>query len=279
MDDLITPEVGWLSSNLLKYSHARALAMLGIAVTLNNGMASDDEINDFLLGIADSTDSVYVVNEYYRGLEREHPFLEGFLGPLTRWTEDPVFEDYQRIPEIARLLATIRWSVFTQGEGVQYLPALGIAVPGTLRGAQGDILGQVYNDMTAIGAGRSRVFHYVSIEESMIDLLVSMGPGIARLGNFMDAWCGSGTRAIALDRLWLLLGLPPKPDREWSLNDPQPMPVALAGLNMVAEQIGPRVTLRCDRKWAEVWSARLGSRSQFTLLPPEVRADVLNELP
>lgn len=235
-----------------------ALALLGVVSTLHNGMASDDEIDEWMAALAANRDSVFALNQHYVALEGAFPYLSGWLGPLTGWTEDPAIEHWAQLQEAAGHLTGIAWSR---------------CEPKHL----GDLLGRVYNQMLSIGARRTKVFDYVSPEETLSDVLSD--PRLTALwiqsGSFTDAWCGSGIRVIAFHDFRLVLGL--ATDIPYHLNDPSPIAVAMAGLNMVSHQIGPQVTLACDTDWAHQWGATsfyAASPSLLRQVPPEVADDV-----
>jgi hypothetical protein len=258
VNNLSVPRPGWISAKLMPAGSAIGLAMLGVAVTMEDGMASDDQINAWYARIAVDDDPIWEINQHYVALEAAYPFLVGFLGPLTAWTEYPQVEQADLVRSAAQMLSEIAWS-HTE-------PAAG-----------GDILGRVHNDMNAIGARRSEVFDYTPID---LQAIAAIAQGLdPDLRSFMDAWCGSGIRVIGLAKALRIIGGDPAQVR-WHLNDPSPMAIALAGLNMVGYQIGPDVTLRCDRRWAEIWAANRGSDPLVLHgLPKELAEEIEADVP
>lgn len=259
---LSVPTPGWLAARFMHAGIPVALAMLGLAVTLNDGQASDDELDELFHTIENTDDSVWLVNQHYVELEASYPFLLGHLGAITSWTEQPHLEQYNQVRQIACDLKTVAWS--------QAEPAAG-----------GDLLGRVYNQMTSIGAGRTKVFDYGSILDAYVGM-IERGYYLYNHASFIDAWCGSGCRAIGFHHLMRDLGRPT--DIPIRLNDPNPLAVAMAGLNMVGYQIGPDVKLHCDREWAEAWgtSTFYGRTASIRRqLPPELAIDVpsLRQMP
>lgn len=251
---LSVPTPGWLATRMMHAGTPVALALLGIAVTLADGKASDEELDEFFYNLSRTDDSVWVVNQHYVALEHAYPFLSGYLGAITGWTEQPGLEQYNQVRQIACDLNTVCWS--------KTEPAAG-----------GDLMGRVANQMMSIGARRTRVFDYVPIGEAYAEM-VMRGLWTRPHGSFIDAWCGSGTRVVALHRLLLDCGY--STDIPWRLNDPNPSAIAMAGLNMVAYDVGPDVKLSCNREWAEVWgtSTFWGTAPSIRrTLPPELSID------
>lgn len=254
MTGLSIPQAGWFAAKMMAGGIPVGLALLGIAVTFNGGVAHDDDVNGYFAQLAATDDSVYAVNEYYRGLEQEFPFLSGYLGAVTEWTEMPGDHQYEQVRALAAELSSIRWSEVEEFVG-------------------GDLLGRVHAHMLAIGARRTRIFDYVSIEEAYVGLIRQGAFLVAGDGKFLDAWCGSGTRVIAYSQLMADMDNEPE---GYVLNDPSPTSIATAGLNMVNYQI-PNVRLACDRAWAERWAATRGlmvTPAGRMQLPPELAHDV-----
>lgn len=252
---LCTPETGWIAAKLMPAGATIGLSLLGVAVALNQGQASDEEINDWYEAFATDSDPVYLLNHFYVELEQQYPFLLGHLGALTGWTEAPDIQSSQVAVDATEHLKTIRWSETEPRAG-------------------GDILGRVKNQMDSIGHRRTKVFHYGSIADAMLGI-VERGHGLEQQRSFVDAWCGSGCRVIGMAQVQRMLGHDTT-KTAWRLNDPAPTAVAMAGLNMVAYDIGPDVKLMCDREWSEIWSASsLWSVTPALLasLPPELAID------
>ena len=218
------PTPGYLAMHLARFGTPMAVAVLGSGLTLHDGQASDEEINAWYGQLAGDDDSVFTLNQHFIALERRYPYLSGYLGAVTGWTEEPSFEQWGQVNRRPRLLRGIAWSLSEHKD-------------------QGDLLGQVYNQMLSIGAGRTKVFDFITPQQVLRRRCTNRGcwPAGSRPATFTDAWCGSGTRVIAFHDLRLVFGLPV--DIPYLLNDPSGIAIAMAGLNMVSHQIGPQVTL------------------------------------
>lgn len=251
---LCTPETGWIAARLMPAGATIGLSLLGVAVALNQGQASDDEINDWYEAFSADSDPVYLLNHFYIDLEQRYPFLVGYLGALSGWTEAPDIQSSQAAVDVAQHLKTICWSETEPRAG-------------------GDLLGRVKNQMDSIGHRRTRVFDYASIADAVVGILER--GHVQQQRSFIDAWCGSGCRVIGMAKLQEMLGHDVA-KISWRLNDPAPSAIAMAGLNMVGYGIGPDVKLMCDRQWSEIWSASsLWSVTPAMLdsLPPELAID------
>lgn len=251
--NLTTPTPGWISIRMRHYGIPLVLSLLGIAITLEDGNASDEEINRHFDLLATEDDGVWVINQYYVALEEQHPFLSGFLGAITRWTEEPALHHYEHVREAAAVLRTIKWSAAEEKAG-------------------GDLLGSVCNDMQSVGARRASVFDFPDVNAQAIRFMMTQNPWA--LKSFMDAWCGSGTRVLGVIKAMRAAGRNTD-ELEWILNDPAPKSIAMAGLNMVGVGQTANVTLKCDQEWANLWAAsHAGDTYSLRQLPPEIAEDV-----
>ena len=253
---IVTP--GWLAMKLAPFGTQMALAVLGAGLTLHDGKASDEEIDAWYAELEATPDTVFMLNQHYVALEAAYPYLLGYLRAITSWTEDPQIEHWEQTALAAAALRGIAWSQCEHKD-------------------EGDLLGMVYNQMISIGARRTRVFNFVTPQEIVMEIMLNPSAlaTTLRLGSFTDAWCGSGTRVIAVHDLLMVFDRPT--NIAWRLNDPNPMAIAMAGLNMVSHSIGPDVELRCDIEYAQAWGATsLYARHRPLLrqIPPEVADDV-----
>jgi len=253
------PQPGWLALQLMPGGSPMALCLLGMAITLNNGQASDDEISEAYLALADDSDPVWTMNEYYVDLEATKPWLIGHLDVITSWMQNGTQDHASQVARFSRLLSTVSFV-------------------GAENAADGDLLGPVMAHFATAGHRRSGVIDYLSVSSAMIDLVTS-----GRLGmfletdstEFVDTWCGPGTRAVALAQL-MRLGGGDTDAVTWHLNDPNPFTVAACGLNMAANQIGPKVNLHNRKEFARLWLASRGQGVGY-LLPDEERRRVLSD--
>lgn len=236
----------YLASQLMKGGE-----MVGVSLLASALLASDDdqEISEVFERMSKGLDPMHDLHGLWVDVLAEHPWMVGKMGPLVDWMDgapDPMIDT---VRDLCRFLATM--SVWV-----------------CMEEADEDLLGRVIQTMRAI---ETRTFHtgdYVftpPMESALAflfgqDLIFTEKKGqlvetkkrqLLKPGQrFMDAYAGTGTRIVGMGMLHRASGVDPT-TIGWVLQEADGMFLALAGVNMVLNDMGEHIELRHSRVYQD----------------------------
>lgn len=212
-----TPRHHWLAAKLLKIGTEPSLATLGLGVLARHQTGSQEQVSDMYTVIRDY-DSLAALREYWAHHGAAHDYLLPAVTPLLTFAEANDPADAEKVARAAHVLHDVDL------DGAQNM-------------AGGDLLGQVYFAMLTIGrqVNVPQNYHPATIETAVAEA----APRILNQRNipffagarFLDGWCASGVRVIAMAMICDALGVDPN-SVEWVGNDYNPIYTALAAINL-----------------------------------------------
>lgn len=152
------------------------------------------------------------------------PFLRGHLDPLTGWLDNPTETDQRAAAACFNTLTTID-----------------LGASATTPHIGGELLGPVLMGLRGQGDKQAKGAFYTPMNVSQIIAAMSAPHEGATIH---EPTCGAGGMVIAAAHVMRRRGLDPT-SVAWSLNDIDPLAVALAGVNAVIHGLGHNVTLTC----------------------------------
>lgn len=275
MNRLSIPTPGWLALNLMHGGETVGLCMLATAMLVSDD-SDDIEISRAFNAISAAYDPLEDLRSFWAQQQADHPFLQGNIGPLVDWLDGA--------PE--SLNRTVQRCAATLG---------GVSISGADEQADHDLLARVLQSMRECQAGTmtSGQWKFVTQEQQMLktalgldDVYVpyekvgkkgrktrgwrraeTLEERLPREGTtFRDQWAGSGVRAVTLARMMRALGLDPT-KVTWSLQEADGMMLAIAGVNMVAWEMGEHIELIHDDTYQVAAQAAYAATRD---LPPAV---------
>lgn len=168
---------------------------------------------------------ISVTKEFWSELVVCQPFLDGHLSDLLGWMLGRQHSGYETaLSRCYRVLTDVD------------LHATAANYP-----ARGDLLGPLYTALRPVSSVRHLGAFYtpMAVSELMAAMILpDQGDSIN------EPACGAGGMAIATAKAMRNAGRDPG-TCSWTLNDIDPLAVALAGVNFVVHGLGDRVTLQC----------------------------------
>lgn len=211
-----TPTPGWLAANLFKLGREVALSLLGAGLLIISKTLDAGAPAAFYGALAESTDPFTELRQIYQVFGDDYTYLVDHAQPILAWLDmvDPDIE--QRLRAATTKLADVDFV-------------------GASRLSGGELLGQVQSELIQIGRRRPLASPYYQLDE-FIDEVAITGNHFGRAGegsNLGDLWCATGVRLLAAARIMKLRGKDPD-TCTWHGQDPDPVNIALAAINLAA---------------------------------------------